>query len=634
VPLVVVNYDPVQLTGRLLLVGTPNSSIWERLRARALEDPDGREISTNELVLSWPYVLSTLREYGTKQQQQTLGFRFRLEGEANGLARKFAEELKLARQARSKLVIATSTDEIQSRLDSAGFVRSKRELRPFQMRDLSRLLALSHGANFSVPGAGKTTVTLALHLLLRNEGMQLLVVGPKGAFPAWLSVVDECIDPEQPGAMAEQFTVLDGSSKENEILLRSGASRFLITYDLMVRQQAMLEGHLARTSVHLVLDEAHRMKAGLESQRGAFLLNVATIPVRRDILTGTPMPQGARDLGSQLAFLWPGHGYDHQIERGVPPRTVLGDLYVRTTKSELGLPKAKRHFRDVDMMPGQQALYSIVRSEVLRKLTAAVRGHTPVDFAAARRSVMRLLQLSANPILALKKITEETAGVTSGIIDAVLDEGPSLKMRAVMDHARELAADNKKVVIWTIFTDTLTELETRLADLNPVSLYGLVPSGPSTDPGTREARLARFHKDPACRVLIANPAAAGEGISLHTVCHDAIYLDRSYVSTHYLQSIDRIHRLGLPPGVETNIYIYRTRAPAGLGSIDYSVSRRLAQKIRGLEELLNDPDLHEIALDEETADDPVDYSVDLQDLVDLISELEGNGSAPLEENDT
>ena len=83
---------------------------------------------------------------------------------------------------------------------------------------------------------------------------------------------------------------------------------------------------------------------------------------------------------------------------------------------------------------------------------------------------------------------------------------------------------------------------------------------------TREGRLRRFHEDDGCHVLVANPAAAGEGIDLHTVCHHAIYADRSYVSTHYIQSIDRIHRLGLPPDVETHIHIFRSTAPAAIGS--------------------------------------------------------------------
>lgn len=115
------------------------------------------------------------------------------------------------------------------------------------------------------------------------------------------------------------------------------------------------------------------------------------------------------------------------------------------------------------------------------------------------------------------------------------------------------------------------------------------------------------------------------------MCHDAIYLDRSYVSTHYLQSIDRIHRLGLPPDVDTNIHIYRTKAPAELGSVDLSVSRRLAQKIRNLQNLLDDQELHELAFDEEDADDPIDYDVEMQDLIDLVEELEGRQHADDEE---
>jgi hypothetical protein len=47
--------------------------------------------------------------------------------------------------------------------------------------------------------------------------------------------------------------------------------------------------------------------------------------------------------------------------------------------------------------------------------------------------------------------------------------------------------------------------------------------------------------------------------------------------------------------------------------------------------LLDDADLHEIAFDEENADDPTSYNVDLQDLIDLVEELEGSApEAPLE----
>jgi SNF2 family DNA or RNA helicase len=582
-------------------------------------------ITDNIIEVPWAHVLSLVREYGSRAQQQQLGFRFRPDGEASALLRKFAEEVRATSRARSN---ASQFDgDISLRLKDLGFI--KRSLKPFQLRDLQQLVHLPHGANFSVPGAGKTTVTFALHLLVQKPNQALLVIGPKSSFAAWREVVDQCLVLSEPDQGSEQFCVLEGATHEIDRLLRSGARRFLMTYESAVRQAELISSYLSRKPVHLVLDEAHRMKAGLASQRGAFLLNVASLPVRRDILTGTPMPQGPNDLAAQLGFLWPGQGLDLQISRGQPPRSVCEHLYVRTTKNELGIPPAKRHFIQVGMAPGHLALYAVVRREAMSQLarvtSSSIGGQ--IDFVGARKSVMRLLQLSSNPILALQAMTNDVVGLNSGIADQVLAEGPSLKMRAVEDHVRRLAAEGKKTLVWTIFTDTLHELERMLADLNPVSLYGEVPSGSEDDLNCREGRIKRFHDDPSCQVLIANPAAAGEGISLHTVCHDAIYLDRSYVSTHYLQSIDRIHRLGLLPGTETNISIYQTKAPAGLGSIDFSVSRRLRTKIRGLQELLNDPDLHEVALDEEMADDPIDYSVDLQDLVDLVAELEGTARA-------
>lgn len=618
-------YEPLRLIGKLKKgVNNELSPIWERLKTRFIPFSD-TTITETVIETPWPNVLDLIREFGTKQIQKTLNFKFIPQGVARDKISEFARQIAETRLSKNSLPITITADEIKEKLLEAGF-KSNRPLRQFQIRDLQHLLTLSNGANFSVPGAGKTTVTFALNLLTRKPGEHLFVVGPKAAFPAWRGIVQECLTSNPPLGNDEEFTILDSSESETDRLLRSGAKRFLMSYDLLVRQQVIISNYMARQPVHLVLDESHRMKAGLASQRGAFLINISSLPIRRDILSGTPMPQSANDLASQLRFLWPGTGLDLDIQRGVTPRAVLGQRFVRTTKSELELPPAKRHFYNIDMAPGQLALYSVVRVEALRQLTKIVNNkNKSPDYLTARKSIMRLLQLSVNPILALQGILKDDFKVESGIVDKVIDEGVSEKMRAVISHARRLAKNGLKSVIWTIFTGNILELELLLADLNPVSLYGAIGSGDPTSPETREGRLRRFHEDDACMVMIANPAAAGEGISLHTVCHEAIYLDRSYVSTHYLQSIDRIHRLGLPKDTSTNIHIYRTKAPPALGSVDLSVSRRLTSKIKNLQELLDDPDLHEIYLDEENADDPIDYNVDMQDLIDLVEELEGRG---------
>ncbi len=56
-------------------------------------------------------------------------------------------------------------------------------------------------------------------------------------------------------------------------------------------------------------------------------------------------------------------------------------------------------------------------------------------------------------------------------------------------------------------------------------------------------------------VLITNPHTLAESISLHKICHYAIYLEYSFNLTHMLQSRDRIHRLGITEE-ERPHYIY------------------------------------------------------------------------------
>lgn len=618
---IIIKYDHEQVRGALCLSEKTSDAIWDRICQFATTATDDYSLSSRKISIPWPILLTLIREFAP--QQRRLNFRLKPDKTSKLKIDHFLHQYKSVRQSHAALTSSITIEQINERLIQFGF--TKRKLLDFQLRDLQKLLSLQNGANFSVPGAGKTTVTLALNILTKQENQHLLVVGPKSSFPAWKEVVLDCIADNASDGQREAFTVLIGGGENIRALLNSGATRFLISYDQLITIPDIITNYLLHTPVHLVLDESHRMKGGLTVKRGIVLLKLATLPIRRDILSGTPMPQAPTDLQSQLDFIWPGAGLGSQIAQGKAPRQVLGNLYVRTTKADLGLPPVHRHFIPVSMSKGQAALYAIVRNESLRDLSS-LRSGSGVDIVRARRSVMRLLQLSTNPLLALKAMTEDAPQVESGIVQQVLEDGPSTKMIAVRDFARQLAAQGRKTVIWSIFTDTIIQIERMLADLNPVTIVGAIPIGDEDDPNTREGRLQIFHRDPSCMTLVANPAAAGEGISLHHACHDAIYLDRSYNTTHYLQSIDRIHRLGLPSDVETHIHIFQTMAPKGLGCVDHSVSRRLAKKLRALQQLLDDQDLHQLALDEENVDELIDYDIEPDDLIDLIEELEGRTS--------
>jgi len=156
--------------------------------------------------------------------------------------------------------------------------------------------------------------------------------------------------------------------------------------------------------------------------------------------------------------------------------------------------------------------------------------------------------------------------------------------------ANKLVEGGEKVLIWSNFTKNIDLLKLELAHHNPVVIDGRVGAGEMEEIGSRKYNIHKFKNDETCMVFIANPAAASEGISLHVddsgkrLCSNALYLDRNFNSSQYLQSVDRIHRLGSKTA--PNIHIFRT-----LGSIDMRVQNRLDQKVSEMVKLLNDKSL-------------------------------------------
>lgn len=101
----------------------------------------------------------------------------------------------------------------------------------------------------------------------------------------------------------------------------------------------------------------------------------------------------------------------------------------------------------------------------------------------------------------------------------------------------------------------------------------------------REITISKFN-DPnnsEFSVVIANPFSVAESISLHKGCHNAIYLERDYNASNFIQSKDRIHRVGLPENIETNYYYVVSE-----NSIDEIINYRLRQKVERMEQIIND----------------------------------------------
>lgn len=494
--------------------------------------------------------------------------------------------------------------ELLAKLQAAGF---SRVLKSHQVRNVCTLAALPAGATFSVPGAGKTTEALATFAYRRQAGDRLLIIAPKNAFAAWDEQLQECFPNTR-----DVFVRLRGNNIARA--LREDPPFMLMSYQQLPISRDLISPHLAQHRTHVFLDESHRIKAGPLRKTAQAVLSLSQFPVGKLVMSGTPMPQSRDDLLPQFSFLYPEipATADNVVERMRP-------IYVRTNKGELGLPPVTHLRKTLLMSPLQLELYRFMKSEVARQATAYLSDRGRLAFRSLGRSVMRLLMFVSHPAL----LSREIDFAKPGLLSAVLAEGKGPKMNYVLYRARELARRGEKVLIWSSFRQNVEYIANSLQDLGAVYIHGGVDAGDEGDDGTREGKIKLFHDDEHTRVMVANPAAASEGVSLHTVCHHALYLDRTFNAAHFLQSMDRIHRLGLPPDQATTIEVVECAE-----SIDETVQWRLKTKIDAMAAALNDTTLQidPIPMDPEAVDEDEDWSgggMDPDDVQALLRDLSG-----------
>ncbi|MFI1285533.1 DEAD/DEAH box helicase [Streptomyces sp. NPDC020858] len=479
------------------------------------------------------------------------------------------------------------------------------DLTSFQLRDIGRLLSMRHGANFSVPGAGKTRVGLAVYAAMKERGLarRLLVVSPKSAYESWLSESQECFG--SPPAIRIMDRLPDPHA---EILV--------VNYERLDRSLAGLAGWLRAVPSMVILDEAHRMKLGAQGTYGSACMALGPLSRRRLILTGTPAPNGARDLENLLSFVWPGHGrrvVTQAVAGGnlAHASSVLRPLFTRTTKSELGLPPFQPVIRTVEL----EGLHREIYDALVGRFTARAEASRD-DFDALGKAMLRLLMAATSPALLVEGSSRyEPLSFQVPPLEAaeheslfrLLQKLPQHEMppkyQAVQDIVSRNAAAGRKTLVWSTFVRNITSLEQLLGVYQPAVVHGGTPD--------REEQIRRFRQDPDCYVLISNPATLGEGISLHRDCHDAVYLDRDFMAGRFLQSLDRIHRLGLAPDTETRVTVL-----ASGGTIDEVVTLRLAEKLEFMGAILDDPAVRQLGdLQEER---PVAAGMDEADMRALL----------------
>ena len=492
-----------------------------------------------------------------------------------------------------------------------------RRLYTLQMLSAYHMAFAQNACNFSVPGAGKTSVVYGAYTYLKHlpesnpkHVDKLLIIGPLSSFGPWENEYQECF-----GRKVESMRLIGGLSKEKKSLYLHGIDTCELTitsYQSVISIKDDLRFFLSRNKVMVVLDEAHKIKNTQGAITAASTMELAKLATSRVVLTGTPAPNGYEDLYNLFKFIWPDRDVisynvaqisnmsaNSEDERVPELIERISPFFIRVKKSDLNIPPATYKEILVPMSETQRAVYDAIENRLMQSFDG--ENDSPYLRKIRQAKMIRLMQVATNPELLRQSLSsvvdeegnsivesKEDSTFISNVLQFVGNETPNKFVKAG-EIVKNIISQGGKVVIWASFIRNIEKMSQYLSDMGipSKSLYGATPVETIADEveskmETRESIVREFNSDDSSfNVIIANPFAVAESISLHKKCHNAIYLERSFNAAHFIQSKDRIHRYGLPEGTITTYYYLISE-----NSIDETINSRLQLKENRLNQIM------------------------------------------------
>lgn len=398
---------------------------------------------------------------------------------------------------------------------------------PHQLEATNFLVQNSEAALFDEQGVGKTkeVIDAVITILKQKKSEAALIICPKTLMHVWQNEIKKhsYLIP----------VVIEGVGKTKGYKFLSFANMYIINYEGVKAELDIIKLLLEARKCLIVLDESQRIKDP-DSQTFKAINAARELVSRRIILTGTPVANKAIDLWSQFYFLDGGKTLGEDF--GAFKKDYKDSNLTKEKLAELQAkirPKSIRRLKDdvlelpekiyktvlVELSPRQNEIYKKLKEELLIEIVNTDEKVIIDEAKAILKKLLRLVQVASNPGLLIPDYQEVPCKFTK--LDELL---------------KEIMESNEKVIIWSSFVGNVKTLRNRYRGLGSLNIHGEIPIL------ERNKFIQLFQEDPDYRVMVANPAAAREGITL-TAANNAIYIDRSFNLVDYLQSQDRIHRI-------------------------------------------------------------------------------------------
>lgn len=451
-------------------------------------------------------------------------------------------------------------------------------------------------AFFMEQGTGKTATaitTLRHKCYAEKKLLRTLIVCPPVVRRNWQREIAA-----HSTIKRELVIVLDGTGKNRETVFeREAFDNAFGTLTAMPKAKIFITNYESLSMLSLfglikewrpellIFDESQRVK-DFSSKRTKLAIELADLCDYKLILTGTPVLNSAMDIWSQFRILDGGKTFDKNFY------AFRARYFV---DKNAGMPAHKR-FPDWQPIEGLEDLFNekIYKkaSRVLKKdcldLPPLVRQRVEVGltkeqarmYASMKRDFIAYLEDKAcTAQIALTKTLRLQQMLSGFWVDEQGDEH-EFKETERLEALEELLAEiapHSKVIVWASFIASYPQI-TALCEKLKLGYATLV--GGMTEKKRQEG-IDNFQADTETRVMIANPAAGGVGVTL-TAASYMIYYSRSYHLEHDLQSEARCHR----GGSEVHEKITRIDIVAP-GTLDEVILEALARKENLAESILS-----------------------------------------------
>lgn len=408
-------------------------------------------------------------------------------------------------------------------------------------------------------GTGKTIVAVKLASREAKKGHSVVVVCPKSVIPMWeKELAEEGVSP---------LAVV------NYEKLRTGRTPWLSK----VHKKVMNWQVPAKTFI--IFDEVHYCK-GFTSQNSRLLIAA----VQQGFLCHCMSATAAEDPTEMLAlgFAMGLHAFVNPKPKGLPGITAWLMRHGCTKDPWHNWQPPREPSR---LIPIKEALYDGPDSRA-RKLLVS-------DFPDSFRDNLVFVEnLDFGDRNKIHKAYSE-CGITPAIIDEIVDGGSiqhecllvellrarqlaeSYKLHLIADMVEELRSENKSVVVFLNFRDSVAFLAESLGHHSPALI-----EGGQTASG-REAHIQRF-QDNKTRLALVNVSAGGTGVSLHDVHGDhprVSLISPTFNAKHHIQVLGRIHRNGAKSDAVQKVLV-------ASGTIEEDVMEAINKKIERMNHIV------------------------------------------------